>query len=179
MTTDSMLWQRAASFAARSHRHDLRKDGRTPYIAHPVRVAMLVAVEFGETDPDLLAAALLHDVIEDGSTDWDELCGAFGADVADLVAAVSKDARLPESAREAAYDQQLAGAPWKARMIKLADVLDNLADSAPGRSRAEVVARVHRAIAVAGDEPRLARAVVRVRADLTPQEQMAGACAAE
>ena len=40
------LWQRAAAFAARAHHHHLRKDHQTPYISHPVRVAMTVACIF-------------------------------------------------------------------------------------------------------------------------------------
>jgi guanosine-3',5'-bis(diphosphate) 3'-pyrophosphohydrolase len=122
------LWQRAASFAARAHEHQKRKDGRTPYAAHPFRVAMTIALEFGETDEQVMAAALLHDVIEDGDTDFDELAEEFGELVAGVVAALSKDARLPEHQREPAYDAQLARADWRARLIKLGDVYDNLSD---------------------------------------------------
>ncbi len=125
---DGPLWQKAASFAARAHEHQVRKDGKTPYIAHPCRVAMTVAVVFGETDEQALAAALLHDVIEDGDTDFEDLADEFGELVARVVGALSKDARLPEAEREPAYDAQLAKADWRARLIKLGDVYDNLSD---------------------------------------------------
>ena len=79
------LWQRAASFAARAHAGQVRKDGVTPYFAHPVRVAMIVREVFGCDDEVALAAAFLHDTIEDTRTDYDDLLGAFGPRVADCV----------------------------------------------------------------------------------------------
>ena len=170
MSHTPALWQLAASFAARAHRDDLRKDNETPYIAHPARVAMIVAVEFGEHDSEVLAAALLHDVIEDGSTDFDAIAAQFGRRVAELVAAVSKDARLPEEEREAAYDAQLTAGPSAARLIKLGDVLDNLTDSLPGAQRSKVLEKVRRAIGLAEGDPTLARAVARVRAALVAAE---------
>ncbi len=120
----------AAAFAARVHRHQLRKDGRTPYYAHVVRVAMVLRHQFGVTDPQALAAALLHDTIEDTVTDYDELAEQFGPTVAEWVAALTKDARLPEPQREEAYCRQLAAAAPMVRLIKLADMYDNLCDVA-------------------------------------------------
>src|SRR5688572_21773059 len=111
------LWQQAASFAARLHQGQVRKDGKTPYIAHPFRVAMTVRDVFGVDDPVAVAAALLHDVIEDTTADYDDLQREFGAEVARVVAALTKDMRLPEQEREAAYDRQLSTAPWQARLV--------------------------------------------------------------
>src|SRR3954467_9177362 len=93
----------AAGFAARAHRHQFRKDGLTPYAAHPFRVCLIVRHGFGIGDPEFLAAALLHDTIEDTTTDFDDLEERFGARVAGWVAALSKDTRLPDAEREAAY----------------------------------------------------------------------------
>lgn len=167
------LWQRAASFAARAHEHQRRKDGRTPYVAHPFRVALTVALVFGETDEEAIAAALLHDVIEDGETDFDEIADEFGERVARVVAALSKDARLPEAEREPAYDDQLARADWRARLIKLGDVYDNMSDlhsralSGPDAVR-RVVERADRALGLAmtcgDDRPSFGPAIERVRA---------------
>ena len=70
--TARQRWQRAAKLAAKYHQHQLRKDGATPYICHPIRVALTVRQEFGEDDATLLAAALLHDVIEDTTCDYDD-----------------------------------------------------------------------------------------------------------
>jgi guanosine-3',5'-bis(diphosphate) 3'-pyrophosphohydrolase len=120
----------AASFAARAHRQHLRTDKETPYFSHPVRVCLIVRQLFGFDDPRMLAAALLHDTIEDTTTDCDDLIEHFGPEVARWVAALSKDSRLPYDEREAAYCRQLAAADWQVKVIKLADVYDNLADSA-------------------------------------------------
>ena len=157
------LWQRAVSFAASRHQGQFRKDGETPYFAHPVRVALTVRHVFGVDDPVALAAALLHDLIEDTTTDYDELIEAFGADVADAVAALTKDARLPEEQRERAYDEQLTRASWQARLVKLADTYDNYCDSANKSERAKFADKIRRAIHCAGDAPELQTAVEIVR----------------
>jgi (p)ppGpp synthase/HD superfamily hydrolase len=120
----------AAAFAARAHKHQLRKDKETPYFSHPVRVCLVVRQVFGFDDPRMLAAALLHDTIEDTTTDCDDLLERFGPEVAKWVAALSKDARLPNDEREAAYRKQLADSDWQAKVIKLADQYDNLGDCA-------------------------------------------------
>jgi guanosine-3',5'-bis(diphosphate) 3'-pyrophosphohydrolase len=122
------MWQRAASFAARAHRHQVRKDGETPYVSHPLRVAMTVREVFGCADPAALAMAILHDTIEDTTVDYDDLLKDFGAEVADGVAALTKNKSLKEEAREAAYDNGLERADWRARLVKLADTFDNLSD---------------------------------------------------
>ena len=118
----------AVSFAARAHRHQVRKDGVTPYAAHPARVAFVVRHSFGCADPEVSAAALLHDVIEDTPADYDDVAAAFGPRVAGWVAALTKDMRLPEPDREAAYRAALAAGPWPVVLVKLADIFDNLAD---------------------------------------------------
>lgn len=68
------LLLRAAAFAADRHRRQKRKDHEaTPYINHPLEVARLLAEEGGVRDAEVLAAALLHDVIEDTRTSRAEL----------------------------------------------------------------------------------------------------------
>lgn len=139
MSTPSLpLWQQAASFAARAHRHQTRKDDSTPYFAHPVRVALTVRDVFGCDDPACLAAALLHDTIEDTTTDYDDLEERFGREVAEVVGAVTKNAALPEAQREKAYDEGLAAADWRARLIKLADVYDNFCDAVEHHGKGKV-----------------------------------------
>ncbi|MCW5775627.1 MAG: bifunctional (p)ppGpp synthetase/guanosine-3',5'-bis(diphosphate) 3'-pyrophosphohydrolase [Phycisphaeraceae bacterium] len=156
MPIDPTRWQQAASLAARAHRHALRKDGRTPYYAHPTRVALTVAVVFGCDDEVALCAALLHDTVEDTDTDYDDLLEAFGPEVADAVAALTKNMILREDLREPEYDARLAAGPWQARLVKLADQYDNLSeldnrpDAPPGSAkRAQTVERARRAIALA------------------------------
>ena len=120
----------AVSFAARAHRHQVRKDNQTPYVAHPFRACLIVSHVFGIGDPTVLAAAVLHDTIEDTTADYDDLVERFGRGVADCVAAMSKDTRMPEDQREAAYLAQLLAGDWRVAVCKLADGYDNLSDFA-------------------------------------------------
>lgn len=120
----------AVSFAARAHRHQIRKDKETPYAAHPFRVCLVVRQVFGIDDPATLTAAVLHDTIEDTTTDYDDLAERFGETVAGWVAALSKDMRLRDDVREPAYFAALAAAEWQVQVIKMADLFDNLCDSA-------------------------------------------------
>jgi guanosine-3',5'-bis(diphosphate) 3'-pyrophosphohydrolase len=158
-----LLWQRAVSFAARAHQHQWRKDGVTPFAAHPMRVALTVACVFGERDETVLTAALLHDVIEDTTADYDDLLAEYGREVADIVAVLSKDKRLIEPERERAYDAQLAAGPWQAKLIRLADVYDNWCDAADDAAREKIRPKADRILKLAEDDERLAGAVDIVR----------------
>jgi guanosine-3',5'-bis(diphosphate) 3'-pyrophosphohydrolase len=163
MHDKAVLWRKAAGFAARKHDGQLRKDNETPYIAHPFRVAMTVRDIFGVDDSTALAAALLHDVIEDTTADYDDLEKEFTREIAEVVAALTKDMRMPEDAREVAYDKQLTNAPWQARLVKLADVYDNLIDCLDPRMTAKAIKKAERAITCAGKEPLLDHAVKEVK----------------
>ncbi|MDY3551821.1 HD domain-containing protein [Gemmata sp. JC717] len=135
----------AAAFAARAHRHAVRKDNQTPYVSHVFRVCLVVRHTFGFDDPRMLAAALLHDTIEDTTTDADDLVERFGPDVARWVAALTKDMRLPHDAREDAYTKVLAAAEWQVKALKLADLYDNLGDcrSFSPNGRRKTAAKAH------------------------------------
>jgi len=148
MNIDPLL--AAISFAARVHKHQPRKDGETPYVAHVYRVAMILRHLFGVADPKVLTAAVLHDTIEDTTTDFDEVAEAFGRDVAAWVIALTKDNRLPEKEREEFYGKQLAAGGLPVCLCKLADVYDNLADSGtvPPEKRKKTVANAKRYLAV-------------------------------
>jgi guanosine-3',5'-bis(diphosphate) 3'-pyrophosphohydrolase len=159
---------RAASFAARAHASQRRKDGVTPYFAHPARVALTVVQIFGCSDPVAIAAALLHDTIEDTATDYDDLAREFGAEVAGCVAALTKNMALPERERERDYDRRLSMADWRARLVKLADQHDNYTDALV-RGAAQirkVAAKCRRAMALAAvdaSHPESRRAVAALR----------------
>jgi guanosine-3',5'-bis(diphosphate) 3'-pyrophosphohydrolase len=156
---DARKIQEAISFAARAHRYQMRKDEKTPYVAHVMRVAMTAACVFGVRDVDTLCAAVLHDTIEDTTTDYDDLLELFGEEVADLVVCLTKDPRLIEHERDEKYYSDLARAPWKARLIKLADSYDNLLDSGTAIVRTKSIAKARKVLAIAGDDrPELARA---------------------
>src|SRR5699024_548465 len=79
--------ERAYDVAERSHRGQMRKSG-DPYITHPVAVATILA-ELGLT-PSTLAAALLHDTVEDTDYSLEELTSDFGEEIALLVDGVTK-----------------------------------------------------------------------------------------
>lgn len=120
----------AIAFAARKHQGQLRKDRQTPYASHVFRVCLIVRDVFGITDTSILTAAVLHDTIEDTTTDYDDLEKQFGREVAGWVSLLSKDKRLPEKRREKAYCEGLKAAAWQVKVCKLADVLDNMMDTA-------------------------------------------------
>ena len=119
----------ATAFAARAHAGQLRKDGKTPYFSHAFRVCLVIRDVFGVADHQVLTAAVLHDTVEDTTTDFEDL-EQFGSEVAGWVALLSKDKRLPEAERERAYVESLSRAPWQVRLCKLADMFDNLMDLA-------------------------------------------------
>ena len=123
---------RASSFAARKHRSQTRADGVTPYFSHVSRVAFVLRDLYGIDDPVALAAAFLHDTLEDTDTDYDELADNFGKLVADYVVALTKNAMLPKGEREMEYFARLASAPEVVQIIKLADCYDNVTDRAGG-----------------------------------------------
>ena len=148
-----LLWQEAAAYAANAHRYQKRNDKR-PYVSHCFRVAMTVNLVFGFDDPEVLAAALLHDSIEDCDVDYDDILELFGRNVADYVAVMTKDMRLEENKREKYYDKQLAQGPWQGRLIKLADVYDNFTDS-PDDKRSAYVKRVERILTLTEHDEQL------------------------
>jgi guanosine-3',5'-bis(diphosphate) 3'-pyrophosphohydrolase len=139
----------AISFAARAHQGQLRKDGRTPYVSHVFRVSLIVRQVFGVDDFSVLTAAVLHDTIEDTTTDFDDLEKQFGQEIASWVSALSKDKRLPEAEREKAYENQLAQSPWQVKICKLADIYDNLTDAInmPEEKRGRTVRNAQRYLA--------------------------------
>lgn len=127
---DSMaILLRATAFAAHKHRNQRRKDlERSPYINHPIAVAMVLAEEGGIRDAPVLAAALLHDTIEDTETTPEELTAAFGAEVAGIVLEVTDDKRLPKAERKRLQIEHAASASPQAKLVKLGDKICNLRD---------------------------------------------------
>jgi GTP diphosphokinase / guanosine-3',5'-bis(diphosphate) 3'-diphosphatase len=125
---DLGLLIRATHFAARRHRDQRRKDIKsTPYITHPIALAATLS-DAGVSDVTVLAAALLHDTIEDTITTYDDLRGEFGKAIADLVAEVT-DAKFVEKASRKRLQVARAGhASEGAKLVKLADKICNLRD---------------------------------------------------
>jgi guanosine-3',5'-bis(diphosphate) 3'-pyrophosphohydrolase len=127
--TDLQEFLCAAAFAARKHRLQKRKDAdASPYINHPIEVAAILASDGGVTDVMTLAAAVLHDTLEDTETTPAELAREFGPAIRDLVQEMTDDRRLPKAIRKAV---QVAGAPHlsaRAKLIRIADKIANVRD---------------------------------------------------
>ena len=124
----SRLVKRALAFAAEAHQGQLRKGDGTPYIDHPLEVAGMLHDEgFGAT---VVAAALLHDVVEDCGVPVEQIEARFGAEVAALVGSLSAD-KSDESIEGyvAGKDAHRTGVRWAgtpATAIYAADKLANL-----------------------------------------------------
>lgn len=85
---DQSLFVKAFNFAEEAHRGQMRKDGETPYIAHPVEVVKILAQI--HADEDVLIAALLHDVPEDTPRTIEEVREEFGNSIGFLVDGITK-----------------------------------------------------------------------------------------
>jgi guanosine-3',5'-bis(diphosphate) 3'-pyrophosphohydrolase len=117
----------AARFAAQKHAGQFRKGkSRQPYFIHPLEVAELVARVGEIEDADLLAAALLHDTVEDCGVTETDLRELFGSKVARLVAELTDDKSLPENERRAQQITRSRLLSSEAKVIKLADKISNI-----------------------------------------------------
>jgi len=124
---DSELLAGAYEMASRSHHGQRRKDNGAPYVTHPVRVARLVQAEgLGE---EVVAAALLHDVVEDSDVSLSEIARRFGPAVAELVGALTEDDRIADyEERKAEHRDRVEAAGPAAVAVYTADKLANLRD---------------------------------------------------
>ena len=120
----------AAHFSADKHRDQRRKGSRnTPYINHPLEVAERLNRIGGIEDATVLAAAILHDTIEDTETTTEELALLFSAEVAALVEELSDDKDLHWTDRKRLEIEHAARVSPAARLIKLSDKTSNVADT--------------------------------------------------
>lgn len=129
MNEDLVL--RAAKTAAILHEGQTRKYGiKLPYIIHPIRVAGMIAIHPDSTR-EMVAAAYLHDVLEDCDFEPVDLMNAFGSEVFDLVESLtnpSKGSPLSRYERKRMDREHVAQISDKAKLIKLVDRIDNLWD---------------------------------------------------
>ena len=119
----------AASFAARKHSDQRRKGSDAePYINHPLEVANLLADIGNVEDVDILAAAILHDTVEDTECTAADLTAKFGARVAGLVLEVTDDKSLSKAERKRLQVEHAPHLSPDAKLIKLADKISNVRD---------------------------------------------------
>ena len=123
------LTLRALEFAAWKHRDQRRKDSNaSPYINHPIALATVLRIEGNVQDATVIAAALLHDTIEDTETTWQELRGAFGEEIAEIVLEVTDTKWLDSATRKRPQVQKALASSKRAKLVKLADKICNLRD---------------------------------------------------
>lgn len=120
--------RKAAEFAARAHEGAVRKGTKIPYISHPMEVAMIIAMM--TDDEDLIAAAYLHDVIEDAGVTYEELEQEFGPRIAGLVRRESEDKSKSWMERKQTTIDQLACAAREDKLLAFGDKLSNLRSTA-------------------------------------------------
>lgn len=119
------LFTEALRFAAEAHDGQQRKYTGAPYITHPMAVAEIVRQAMG-TD-EMIAAALLHDTVEDCGVPHEVIAWTFGLQVGKLVHWLTDDKLIAgnRAFRKQAAVDRLAQAPASAQTIKVADLIDN------------------------------------------------------
>jgi len=117
------------SFAAKKHDGQTRKNAeKTPYISHPIGVAVHLMKIGKVRDVNTIVAALLHDTVEDTKTELTQIEKLFGSTVAGYVKEVSDNKSLPAQERKRLQVINASHKSAAAAQIKLADKLYNLND---------------------------------------------------
>ncbi len=128
--TNHPLVVAAAELATTAHQGQERKFSGGPYIEHPRRVAAKVAT-LAEATPELVAAAHLHDVIEDTALTQADIAAQIAPAVGELVAHLtnpSKDSAASRAQRKQMDREHLKVIPFEAKLVKLCDRIDNLGE---------------------------------------------------
>ncbi len=138
------LYLAAARFAAEVHQGQTVPGTDLPYLLHLAAVCAEVMAAVSaepEQNPDLaVQCALLHDAMEDADVSFETLAERFGTPVADGVAALSKNPKIPKSERMADSLARIQGRPFAVWKVKLADRITNLQPPPPGWSAAKIAA---------------------------------------
>ena len=122
---------KALDFAALKHRDQRRKDAQaSPYINHPIALANVLVGEGGVSEPVVIAAALLHDTLEDTQTTPGELRAVFGDTITRVVEEVTDDKRLLKAERKRLQIEHASAISREAKLVKLADKICNVRDVA-------------------------------------------------
>ena len=160
---DRPVLRAAYDWAARLHATQLRDVDRAPFILHPLEVAALLASR--GFDDEVVAAGLLHDVVEDTETDLDEVRRRFGDRIADAVAAVTEDPTIDDyRARKGALRDQVAAAGADAHAVYAADKIAKARELRAQAARSE---SFH-------DDPALLRRLEHYELSLATLREVAG-----
>lgn len=120
------LTKKARDFAKRAHEGQKRKFSGEPYIKHPIAVAKIVATV--EHDEFMIAAAFLHDVVEDTDVTIEEIEMFFGSEVAELVDGLTNKTVLSDGNRAVRKEMdrmRLKDTSSRVHTIKTADLIHN------------------------------------------------------
>lgn len=125
------LFLKALHFAADKHRDQRRKDVEaSPYINHPIYVAQILADIGGIEDLGVLAAAVLHDTVEDTETESADIKREFGERIARIVGEVTDDKALKKSERKRLQIERARHMSDEGALVKVADKIANVRDIA-------------------------------------------------
>ena len=122
--------EKALHFATDAHSGQVRKSGTTPYILHPVEAASIAATI--TDDPEILAAVILHDTVEDTDVTIEDIRREFGDRVADIVSGDTEEADDQLSREESWMERKksslavLAGSNRDVKIMWLSDKLSNM-----------------------------------------------------
>jgi len=150
--------QQAVAFAA-AHHGDQRRPTGAPYLEHLLEALEVLVRGAGVTDPEILCAAVLHDVVEDTGCTADDIRAAFGPRIAELVTWVTIPEPGPDQDHASVKDEYLRGlrhAPRDAILVKLADRASNaqtLRNLPQARQRDYYAQTVEHIVPLAADEP--------------------------
>lgn len=123
---ETSLFDKAVKFAVEAHSGTERRCKGYPYIIHPMEAAAIVATM--TNDQELLAAAVLHDTVEDTDVTIEQIRELFGDRVAELVQheTATLDESLTWREKKTAQLKQLADAPHDSKIVALGDKFSNM-----------------------------------------------------
>ncbi len=120
------LYESALKIAIKAHDGQTRKHDGSAYVVHPIMVSRIV--EAGGFSEVAVAAALVHDVLEDTPITEAELRVELGDEVVDIVMTVSEDITLPWEERKEAYVEKVTAADESVWAVSVADKIHNAGD---------------------------------------------------
>lgn len=123
---ETNFFDKAAKFAIEAHQGTERRGKGYPYIIHPMEAASIVATI--TNDQEMLAAAILHDTVEDTDVTVEQIRELFGDRVAELVQheTAPLDKSLSWQEKKTQQIKQLAEAPYDSKVVALGDKLSNM-----------------------------------------------------
>jgi (p)ppGpp synthase/HD superfamily hydrolase len=120
------IYEQALKVAVEAHAGQVRKHDSSPYVVHPIMVARIIEqAGFGEV---IIAAGLVHDVLEDTTFDEVTLRKVLGDDVVNIVTAVSEDTSLPWEERKELYVNTVVSKGEAVWAVSVADKIHNARD---------------------------------------------------